>query len=497
MSHQKHLQETGRRFAYGRSVRSTRSRLAALRIAALKIAALIWLTALSIHAASAQQPATIPFTSIEAARSRWDASSPPDTGWVSVTLPDQWTERWPDFDGVVWYRLRWSQTDATSPVGMSAEYISMAGAVYVNGLLLSRDTNLVEPLTRSWNSPQYWLISAPLLRTGSNEALMRVSGLSANKPGLGSVVVGDPDATLAIYDNARWWRRDLQLFSLAVSASLCCFYFALWLMWRQETAYGWFGLNSLFSWVWTLNQVATSTWPFPSTNAWERALSVALLIWSACAPMFFLRFCRRSFPRTEAALWSLIACAVLAVIFAPQDYAFAAIVLRSLTSIVVFSLGCFALFYFTWRDRQTDQKILSFGVAVLLVAAIHDVLVTLLLHESNLYYTPAAYEFMLMGMALVLAWRFVGNIQQIRRFNEELTLKVDEARRDLATTLHRQHELEVVTARLGERLDLAHDLHDGLGGTLISSIATLEHEPQRIPPQRFLSICAKSSTTCA
>jgi signal transduction histidine kinase len=204
--------------------------------------------------------------------------------------------------------------------------------------------------------------------------------------------------------------------------------------------------------------------------------------------MFFLRFCRRSFPRIEAALWVLIACVIAAVIFTPQEYIFPVIVVRSIASIIVFSLGCFALFYFTWRDRQTDQKILSFGVAVLLVAAIHDVLVTLVLHESNIYYTPAAYEFMLMGMALVLAWRFVGNIQHIRRFNEELTLKVDEARHELATTLSRQHELEVVTARLGERLDLAHDLHDGLGGTLISSIATLEHEPQRIPPQRFLSI---------
>lgn len=51
-----------------------------------------------------------------------------------------------------------------------------------------------------------------------------------------------------------------------------------------------------------------------------------------------------------------------------------------------------------------------------------------------------------------------------------------------------QHQLEVVNVRLGERINLAHDLHDGLGGTLVSSIAMLEHAPESIPAPQFLAI---------
>ncbi|QBQ98952.1 hypothetical protein E1956_17040 [Paraburkholderia pallida] len=62
------------------------------------------------HAARAassidRQAQALTFTRIEAARSGWDATSAPATGWVSVTLPDVWATRWPRFDGVVWYRL--------------------------------------------------------------------------------------------------------------------------------------------------------------------------------------------------------------------------------------------------------------------------------------------------------------------------------------------------------------------------------------------------------
>lgn len=42
---------------------------------------------------------------VQAARSDWQATQPPGEGWVDVTLPDDWSRRWPQFDGVVWYRL--------------------------------------------------------------------------------------------------------------------------------------------------------------------------------------------------------------------------------------------------------------------------------------------------------------------------------------------------------------------------------------------------------
>ena len=111
-----------------------------------------------------------------------------------MTLPDAWAGRWPAHDGVVWYRLRWSEpatAGAPAPRGLAMDYLSMAGAIYLNGALLARDPQLEEPLSRSWNHPRHWLLSAPLLRPGPNELLVRVSGLAAYAPGKFDCLVTD------------------------------------------------------------------------------------------------------------------------------------------------------------------------------------------------------------------------------------------------------------------------------------------------------------------
>ena len=59
--------------------------------------------------------------------------------------------------------------------------------------------------------------------------------------------------------------------------------------------------------------------------------------------------------------------------------------------------------------------------------------------------------------------------------------------RNLRATLSRQY-LELVHARLGERVNLAHDLHDGLGGMLIGNIAALEQASDSLPSREVLDM---------
>ena len=61
---------------------------------------------------------------------------------------------------------------------------------------ISRDAQLVEPLTRSWNTPRHWLLAPPLLKPGRNTLLVRVSGIAAYQPGLGPFTLGEPPQSL-------------------------------------------------------------------------------------------------------------------------------------------------------------------------------------------------------------------------------------------------------------------------------------------------------------
>lgn len=426
---------------------------------------------------------------VEAVRSDWQAQHPPADGWTPVKLPDFWSSRWPQFDGVVWYRATWSgRCAAERPLALFLDSMNMAGAVYLNGSLIGADDRLSEPLSRSWNVPRYWLLPAPLLRDDTNTILVRLSGFAAYQGGLGTMTVGTPTTVAPRYVHARRVRRDIQLFSLAVTSTLGCFFLALWLMRRQETVYGWFTLQSATWWCFGYNQIATSPWPLSSTNAWEAIQSIAFILYSACFTMFIMRFSERRRPRLEIALWALSACQILAMLAAPHGFLADVRSIVAVIPVITFIATCVVFVVHSLKTRRGDQIALSGCLVVFVAAGIHDLLDFLGILDDNVYYSPVTAQIQMISMALVLASRFVFNLRKIESFNDQLTESIATANEELRVTLHRQHELELANARLNERLNLAHDLHDGLGSTLVSSITTLEHSPHGVPPTRFLDI---------
>ncbi|MGO1077506.1 ATP-binding protein [Inquilinus sp. CA228] len=411
-------------------------------------------------------------------RSDWAAETPPDTGWIDVKLPDDWSLRWPDFDGVVWYRLRWTQPVSAPQVGLLLNYFNMAGRVSLNGTILAEDDSLVEPLSRSWNRPRHWLLPAPLLRPGENTLLVRVSGLAAYQPGLGPVEIGPAAVLQDRYDREVLLRRDLQIVSIAVAATMAGFFLTLWAMRRRETAYGWFAAQLLAWIVVAMNQVVTSPWPFRSTDALEAVGSSAILVYGACHAMFVLRFCGRRAPRLETAYWALVAICSAWVLLAPHTSMRSVRDLLMLLALVLIAGTILLFVFFAWKHGRTDQKLLSLCGLINLVAGAHDALVFVRILDSNAYYASFTAQTTAVGAALVLAGNLVRSLRRIEAFNTELAQAVEVGRADLAASLRREHELEIRHARLGERTGLAHDLHDGLGGMLISNIATLEQGPR-------------------
>jgi len=73
-------------------------------------------------------------TEAEAVPAGWDSAAPPPTGWTRVQLPDLWAARWPEHDGVTWYRLRWRQDDARRPVAIMVDQVTLAGASRCRGI---------------------------------------------------------------------------------------------------------------------------------------------------------------------------------------------------------------------------------------------------------------------------------------------------------------------------------------------------------------------------
>jgi signal transduction histidine kinase len=82
-------------------------------------------------------------------------------------------------------------------------------------------------------------------------------------------------------------------------------------------------------------------------------------------------------------------------------------------------------------------------------------------------------------MSVVLAYRFATAMRRVEEFNYELRVRVDDATTRLTETLGREHQLALAHSQATARLELVRDLHDGFGGSLVSTIAALEHGASR------------------
>jgi len=427
--------------------------------------------------------------SVQTVRGDWNAANPPQDGWVGVGLPDDWRPRWPAFDGVVWYRLNWDIAGQAEDTGLFVDYLNLAGTISINGNELQRDANLVEPLSRMWNTPRYLLLPASMLHAGENEILIRVSGFADHQPALGQVAIGSPVAMQAIWKRAHWLRVDLQWLNLGIGTTLGTFFLALWLIRRRETAFGWYAAQQAAWFVFSYNFISISSWPFATTDAYSAAITASYLVYDACSAMFMLRIMGRHWPRVEAAMWFLTALVVLGMLLTPHARLGEMRNALSLFSMAMIIVTTAVFLYLAWwRHGNIPQRVLSLIALGVLMARAHDFLVFLRLIASNFYLVTYAETLSMVGFALTLAWTFATNIRRIESFNSELTSSVARAREELATTLERQHELELVHARLDERLTLAHDLHDGLGGILIGNIATFEEAPETVPTRTVLEL---------
>lgn len=429
--------------------------------------------ALAPVAWSAGEPGVTVLERGEAARSGWNDAAPPASGWVPVSLLDLWHERWPGHDGVVWYRLRWQQDDPHRPTALLADYMSMSGAIYVNGEAVARDADLVEPLSRTWNSPHYALLPPSLLLAGENTVLLRVSGLSAYQPGAGPVRIGDPRILERRYRNERFLRYDIKLINLAMSAVLGGVFLLMWLLRRKDSVYGWFALTQLAGSLYGYNHIATEIRPLIRTDAWQAFNAAFYVVAGACYAMFLLRYCERRHPRLERALAALAALALLSAALAPGWMG----PHRNLW----FAIG--GLFYYTsigwflvqaWRGRQPDALVLAACLLLPLVVSFHDFALFFGWVSGTTYWLSLTSVLTLIGIGFVLSYRFVTAMRRVEGFNLELKREVGTATTELAATLSRQHALELAHSRAGERLQLVRDLHDGFGGTLVGAIAQLE-----------------------
>jgi hypothetical protein len=456
------------------------------RLALTAAAALLWLAAslpFAARAADAASVIVIDRALSVAATSSANASF--TAAALPVTLPDDWADSRPRFEGSVWYRAPFDRPPGTDPHDLMAIYIERACSnveVYLNGQRVFSGGRMAEPVTRNCYYPQLVTLPGTALLDHGNLIEVQVQGHALQRVaarqragGLSVIKVG-PQAVLAPEHASRlfWNVTAVEIVSI-VLAVMGCVMIGLGLLNRTESYLGYFGWLSL-------------TWAVLSMRLWLRELPwdtgvMEFLFASGFAPvvalavLFLISYAdlrSRWIENALAAQWVLLPATLL--LAGPSRLFTMASLWYPVFAIEVLAATSLYLVV-SWRRRRHD----FWSMAALLMAVVgimmfeqavqHDVL-----DIPRVPVLQLVVPLLFVGIAVRLLQVFVRTLRAAQDGRETLEARVAQITAEIEHNFAQLAELRVEQVTEKERKRIAGDLHDDLGAKLLTIVHTSESE---------------------
>ena len=404
------------------------------------------------------------------------AAAPPEGGaWEPVSLPDRWRERRPDAGGSAWYRLEVPRPAA--PAGTWAVYlphVNMNAAVWINGVSLGASgARFSEPVANDFNRPLYFPFPASLLDRPANVLYVRLFAYAQHYGELDPLWVGPDDELRPRYDDAYLQRITLAEIATALCLVIVLFSGSLWLGSRRDPVYGWLA-------------VVTALWGIASFNYWLRHLPVPHWTWERiihpaidgfmlALAVWAHRYAGVVRPRLELLFASAAALSLAVAWLLPVPRFYPAVnVLHAL----VFPAAAYAMVLILMQVRRsgpTEAIVYLASAAAASAFALHDLAVQFGGTSPGApFLLPYIVPLMLLSFGSTLVVRYVSALRNAETLNRELEQRVVEKHRELEHSYEERRSLERAKLLAQERERLVRDMHDGLGGQLVSLLSLVE-----------------------
>ncbi len=420
------------------------------------------------------KPATLP-TELQVTQAEYiisDASTPPaaDAAWQPFTGP-VWDDTHAPF-GSIW--LRTDLAAYLDPDRVDALYLPQAGAnvtLWIQGVERYASGAQRTPLV-VLRTPQLLTVDpydASATHVWAYLRATREDGFFGGTP----VYVGPRELLEPAYDRALRMRSTLPKYIVGLMLVMALLVGVLWCMRREDSAYGWYATTMLLWASHTAHQFTDQ--PLLPYELWVSANYLSLA-WVLSELLFINRFFSLPMRRLERALGAVTAGLALLHVFlsALDAYRWSDALAQYVWTPWIMLLAAIVLVQCV-RAVLTRWSVASAGLLVItvtfLATGVRDYLFEYYVRVGSTYYLQYFVLLPLSFFGFLLLRRFVTVLREAEALNLELEQRVARKARDLEQTYRRLGE-EARRRELAEaRARLMRDMHDGLGGQLVHSLA--------------------------
>lgn len=414
-----------------------------------------------------------------------------DDRLAPVALPHRWSDDCATCR-TLWYRIDGEMAELPrEPLAIYLPAVRDNAAVYLNGRLLGQGGRVADPVARLAGRPLWVSAPAVLWQPGPNRLYVLVKAERGRLGLMPAPAIGREAALLPAWRLRQALAVTLPQLAATVAVVLALVLAVLAAYRRAEPAYRWFALAALLLGVEGFCTLVVE--PPVQAAAWDAALLMlraALL--AACLRLALALAAgagreegrngwREGWRHATHRAWpwvaGLAAAVVLALVAASEATGLGMAAAEALLR-AGFALAGLALALRGWR--AADARQIGPAAALALAGAGDAVrLAPAGPWPEALPLLPWALAALVVTAAWLLLVRFVQTLNAAELLNVDLEAMVRERTAALEAQFERVRELERREAIAAERERLMRDMHDGVGGHLVSMLAMIEADRRR------------------
>ncbi len=397
----------------------------------------------------------------------------PHENWQSVSLPDDWYQSQHKVEQI-WYRTTLSVDKQTAKVwAVYLPSVTHNAAVYINGTWIGQGGRFEAPVSRHHNEPLLFSFSSNLLQRGSNQIDIRVKAAYVEQGLFDQFYVAPVDQLIGAYSWKHFARVELIQWLTMALYFMGMIVFMFWLAQPKDFVYGIFALE-LFLWgTHNLNLFVSDIPIF--TRSWE-ALNISTLGWTVVAMIIFnFHYVGKGSKKVQKLM--LVYSALGIGIFFIPDIGDILHIGYSFWDGFLVIIGSYTIYYLVcsyFPTKNTDAYLLMLAGLPILIFGLHDIL--MINHFSDRR-DGLIIQYSVIPSLLLFGWfllrRFVQAISKAENLAKTLEKRVEQKQQALQVQYEQLNQLEKKQVLADERERIMRDMHDGIGGQLVSIVTLL------------------------